>query len=126
MSKLYGPSDVQSVHLGDGHQHTFFQASDRELVPGYGNDKRSLPVIECDACAEWCKGQGWHPRPGKVQLTPDEREYLAEAREQGDLAQRLMAESMGRAFAEQSVLQQQNKEKKAAAATARTRVGARA
>lgn len=111
MSKLYGPSDVQSILLGDGHQHMFFQGQNRELVPGYGNEERTLPVIDCAMCAEWCKAQGWHARSNKVQLTSDEREYLAEAKEQGSVAQRLMIEGMTNAMARQSMLESKEKKK---------------
>jgi len=100
--KLYGPSDVQSIKLEDGHIHSFLKPAQRELVPGFGNDERTLPVVDCVRCAEWCQKQGWSKSSKKVVQTADEQEYVRDSKEQGSMYMRGIMEGMGRGVAQRA------------------------
>jgi hypothetical protein len=98
MATLYGPSDVISFKHANGHGHKFL-AADREAAPGFGDTERSLPTLDCLACAVWCQKQGWSSHPSKVQLTADEQDYEANSLRQGSMNMQLAAQAMGAALA---------------------------
>lgn len=100
--KLYGPSDIEFIKLADGHTHSFVKASQRELVPGFGDDERSLPFVDCAACAEFLQLQGWSKSTNKVTQTADEQEYVRDSKEQGSMYMRGIMEGMGRGVARET------------------------
>lgn len=99
MATLYGPSDVISFRNADGHGHTF-PADQRKIVPGFGNDSRSLPALDCPRCIVFCQKQGWSIHPQKVQKTADEQEFEVEANRTGGMAMQLAAQQMGLTLAQ--------------------------
>jgi hypothetical protein len=94
--KLYGSSDIEVIKLSDGHQHSFIKAAQRVAAPGFGDDERSLPVVDCALCAEWCIADGWAKNPKKVMQTADEQDYVRESKEQGSMYMRGLLEGVGR------------------------------
>lgn len=101
MSKMFGPSDYQDVSVThtDGTTCHHDLRKSREAVPGYGDQARTLPVINCAKCEKHLLREGFANTPDKVRKTADEIEYIEISKDEGTLASKLMAESFGNQLA---------------------------
>jgi len=100
--RLYGPSDYQdlSVTHTDGTTCHHDLRKGREAIPGYGNQDRTLPVVNCPKCEQHLlKSEGFANHPDKVRKTADELEYIEISKNEGTMASKLMAESFGNQLA---------------------------
>jgi hypothetical protein len=70
---IYGRSDM-NWFAHDGHEHDL--SKKRFPYPGYGQERRTLAVLDCERCRPFAlKHLGFSPEPAKVELTADEVEY---------------------------------------------------
>ncbi len=99
--RVYGPSNIRNLSHGS-HVHDFTDG--RSPSPGYGNDGRSLAVLECDECAEFAvEHYGFSTTPKKVRLTHDEAEYNRELKERADAEKELRIVEILDRLAEQGI-----------------------
>lgn len=101
--KLYGRSDMEryTVATPNGvHKHDFTKK--RYPMPGFGDDDRSLAVLECDEpeCLRIAeKHLGFSRYSDRVELTTDERDWLERADREGNVNARLMSQAFGEQLA---------------------------
>jgi len=82
-AKVYGPSHVKSFVNGD-HRHTFTDPANRLSKPGYDDDERSLPILQCPLCNDFAmRNFGFARDPAKVTLTADETDFVERSKEEG-------------------------------------------
>ncbi|MFF4403591.1 hypothetical protein [Streptomyces sp. NPDC001404] len=92
---MYAPSDVRSIFLpsGCGEPHTVgeLQAGEHWAL--------DCPACETVLAAPALSKLGWSPQEDGVALTPDERRLLETEKNEGHIAQALMAKEFGRELA---------------------------
>lgn len=99
--KLYGPSDYQDISVthADGTKCHHNLKVKRHQMPSYGDQVRSLPVVDCAKCEKHLLKEGFASHPEKVRRTADELEFEERAEREGNIYSRVMSAQLGETLA---------------------------